>query len=184
MEELPADVIERMTMELPIKDLLNLCLSQSRGGGVRKLCQNDQFWMRRFEKDFSKLFKKLDKNRNWKQAYLFVVSEIGKASQDAVNYIYSTFGSKEKFLRDSYLPHLEDFFDDLFVESIDWYLRHLPYVRDRVSHYYLDWISFYIYDISNNVIIDTYYADNYDWQGDLADIFGDGFGNIAEHFDL
>ena len=184
MEELPADVIERMTMELPIKDLLNLCLSQSRGGGVRKLCQNDQFWMRRFEKDFPKLFQKLDKNQNWKQAYLFVVSEIGKTSQDAVNYFYSTFGSKEKFLRDSYLPHLEEFFDNLFMESIDWYLQRLPYVTHYLANYYSDWIDFHIDEINDNVIVDANHAESYNWKEYLADIIGDGFNNISEHFDM
>ena len=190
MDQLPRDVIEKMSMELPSKDLLNLCVSQSRDGNIRKLCQNDQFWMRRFQKDFPTLYEILLSKKlktSWKQDYLFVIKEISMASETATEYVLDSFGvNKGRFLQPTYERHLLDVFYDLAFKSIVWYSDNLSEYNEReVERWHTTWmIDFGMQDensdLNNQIIVDANYGEEYPWREDLTSLMANPIKNIID----
>jgi hypothetical protein len=171
MERLPLDVLEKMSLELSSKDLLNFCKSQSRNDQIRKLCQNENFWRRRFQKDFPKIFEKI-KPDSWKKTYLFIVSRLAESSERSTEYALSLLGDKQKYITREYKEYLENYFYNLTLETMNWYIDKIPEEEDSMDMF-IDWKDEYRIPIMKEILLDPYLDNDDDWISDFADIIAD-----------
>ena len=110
VKQIPRDVIEMMTNNLSPQDLINMCASDARPD-FKYLCDSNDFWIRRWEKDFkffmsSSFYNKTDA----KNKYLQMFAAISKGSEGMVKSIFEQFGDFGKFLNKEYKDTLYNFF--------------------------------------------------------------------------
>lgn len=68
---LPPDVVRKINLDVPMSDVQNLCRSSKRCNEI--ICNNDNYWRLRFEKDFWFVNEEYEsyKYSNWKQHYQY-----------------------------------------------------------------------------------------------------------------
>ena len=70
MESLPTDVLIQMALEYDLYEILALCRTASRFN--TKLCQNNDFWRRKMQRDYPEQFEKIRQkgiNDRWRELY-------------------------------------------------------------------------------------------------------------------
>lgn len=182
MDRLPLDVLEKMSLELSSKDLLKLCQSQSKTGNIRKLCQNESFWRRRFQKDFPKIFQYI-KSDSWKQSYLLVVSQLAQSSEKSTRYALSLTGNKRKFLSETYKNYLTEYFYNLTLETINWYIEKIPEQQDSMD-VLIDWKEEYKTPIMRVLLLDPILDLDNVWIDEFADIIADLAGYTLVYLEI
>jgi hypothetical protein len=71
------DVDLKILSNLDDKDLLNFCVSDPKNEYVKKLCSNEDFWRNRLLTNFPD-FRKINKERSWKDTYLALIYYLSK----------------------------------------------------------------------------------------------------------
>ena len=108
--QIPRDVIEMMTNNLSPQDLINMCVSDARPD-FKYLCDSNDFWVRRWEKDFKFLMSSSFYNKtDTKNKYLQLFAAISKGAEKMVKIILEQFGDFSKFLNKEYRETLYNFF--------------------------------------------------------------------------
>ena len=108
--ELPKDVSEVVANDLSPAELVSLCASDARPD-FQRLCQNNDFWIRRWKRDFSTFMTTpvYDKS-NAKSSYMLLFSTISKAAEKMVSNILDEYGDYKKFLNSEFKKELYTFF--------------------------------------------------------------------------
>lgn len=187
MDQLPLDVLEKMSMELSGKDLLKFCQTDAR---TRRLCDNPQFWERRFQKDYPDIYKWFHKNdhggiydstykdisyqypeTNWRQKYLYMIGRTSKMAEDARDYIMISLGDSKRFLKESYPEYLLELFQRNAMEPIQHYLKQSEQPYQTVTSY---WDQYFSPDhksfFSDKIVLNSGWATIMGWEEDLVDI--------------
>lgn len=108
--QLPKDVSEVMANNLTPQDLVNLCSSETRPD-FKRLCDNNDFWTRRWKKDFSVLINSPFYNKSdARNRYLQLFSNISQGAEEVVSLIFNNFGDFSKFLHKEYKDTLYLYF--------------------------------------------------------------------------
>lgn len=117
METVPKDVVELMTKELSPSELINFCISNI-SPNVKLLCNDNNFWVRRYQKDFRdfKDFTTKFEDINAKKKYLFLFSIFSKQAEIATASVMDIFGNFKKFLTKEYKDSLYNYFFLHFIE--------------------------------------------------------------------
>ena len=117
--ELPKDVSEVMVNNLTSQELINLCVSDARPD-FKRLCENNDFWIRRWEKDFKTLKTSAFYNKfEAKNKYLQLFSTISKGAEKMVGIILDNFGDFNKFLNKEYNNELYKFFYEAIINFLN-----------------------------------------------------------------
>ena len=163
VSQLPKDVLELMVNDLSSQDLINLCASDARPD-FKHLCNDNNFWVRRWKKDFSIIMSSPFYNHyEAKTKYLELFSNISRGAEKMVNdVLHDIFGNFTKFLIKDYHNILYKYFYDKILASLN------ELVEKRNMDGEENWIPFsmvedfgnYIPDIlQNSDVYDEYYSD-------------------------
>lgn len=123
MDILPKDLIEKVTNELSPIDLITYCKSNIKNTKIKEVCNSNDFWYRRFQRDFPSLLSaeyfdngKLQKES--KRIYLKIFSIISKLTEDSVDKILESLGENflrfmlvEKYKKELYLKLFNTYFE-------------------------------------------------------------------------
>jgi hypothetical protein len=114
----PKDVIELLTREMTQPDLIRFCNSQMTSR-IKSLCNSNDFWMRRMQKDFPYFYEIIKNNtegtnKNIKQMYLQIFSTISRQAERITEYL-------EKYLK----PEIKK--EDLYDASYKFVLNIIEY---------------------------------------------------------
>jgi hypothetical protein len=112
--ELPRDVSEYMSRDLSPQDIINLCASDARPD------QNNEFWIRRWNKDFNFLIDSDFYNKDdAKNRYLQLFAAISKGAEKMANSVILEFGDFGKYLNKEYKDSLYKFFYDNILNLLN-----------------------------------------------------------------
>ena len=193
METVPKDVVELMTNDLLPQELVNFCISNIHPN-VKQLCNDNAFWVRRYNKDF-RYFATIhfdDLNTNAKQRYLQLFTLVSREAEFAAEYILNLYGDIKKFLTKEYKDNLYNYFFrhiiEIFEEISD--LRNTD--RDDIIDWYVAWSGAHRnYDYFKNKFIpvfghdaDDEYNDDSLWQNSLDYVMSEAIMKIGKALDL
>jgi hypothetical protein len=118
METLPKDLVNKLTEELSSQDLISFCASSTEVN-IKKVCNNNDFWLRRFKKDFAPFVKQFpDLAINPKQRYLGLFSRISREAEDLTKTVLKLYGDFERFLTQEYKVELYNYFYNHILEIL------------------------------------------------------------------
>ena len=121
METLPKDMIEYMTNQLSPPDLILFCASEVRPN-VKQICDDNDFWIRRWNKDFEYLKYEIPNYlQNPKQSYLALFSKISEGAEELsdlflkLNTNLLTIDNKKQ-LYNYFFQHISKILPSIFSE--------------------------------------------------------------------
>lgn len=117
--ELPKDVSEVTVNNLSPQELINLCASEARPD-FKRMCDSNDFWVRRWEKDFPVLKDTPFYNKfEAKNKYLQLFSSISEGAEKMVETILLIFGDFRNFLTKEYKQILYKYFYDHILNLLN-----------------------------------------------------------------
>ena len=107
LERLPKDVLIEMALDYELNDILNLCLTSNRLNSV--LCDNDEFWRQKLERDYPDTYKYFIERLNIEYQY-----------PDSVNYFPDKVRRnwKENYEKLNRLTNFDDRQPQIYQEMI------------------------------------------------------------------
>jgi hypothetical protein len=121
MEKLPKDMIEKLIDDLTPQELINFCTANinSDNLNVKRVCNSNDFWIKRFNKDFTIIVPFInDLSTNAKRRYLEVFSKISKKAEEITNLILKAYEDFAMYLNTQYKEDLYRHFYNIIYRGI------------------------------------------------------------------
>jgi len=184
MDSFPKEIEEKILNNFSPEELIKYCYNDPKS----MICNDNNFWFRRLQKDFLFLIPYLPKSE-YKKSYLEIFNKVSKNSEEMTENILNTFGEFQKFLTKEYKKELYNF---LYKFSLDT-LNHVLELKEEEDQEKLseENVYEYTYDFGDpqfdilvpSMIIETPEYTDY-WNSKIIDKNADLILKLIEYLNL
>ena len=130
LETFPKDIIEKITNELSLIDVINLYKSDL-SSNIMKICKRNDFWFHRFHKEFAFMIPQFaDLSHTAKHRYLQVYFKISSHAKELVHTLLEVYGNFSKYLKKGYARDLYEHIHKRDISLLIHLIHNQNYIDD------------------------------------------------------